>query len=129
MSISMIIVYIIFINFSNYKIHSQNLNALVFDLRDGPQLYKKYIERFGKTINGQEDYNNRYNSFMKTLRTINQINTGPGPQKVRLNRYADLTDDQKRITNAEQITKIDPELKVQTKEKVPKVESLFKFID
>ena len=51
-----------------------------------------------------------YNTFMKTLRIINQINSVPGSQKVRLDRYADLTDDQKRIRNVEQIAKIDPEL-------------------
>lgn len=120
-----------FYYFSYYKIYGQDLNALVFDLRDGPQLYKKYIEKFGKIIKGQEDYHNRYNNFINTLTIINQINSVPRSQRVRLNRYADLTDDQKIITTAgaEQTAKVDPELKLQMKEKVPKVESLFKFID
>lgn len=128
MCISSIFGLVLLYYLSSYKVSGQELDTLVYDLRDGPQLFKKYIKKFGKTFNGQEDYYNRYDQFMKTLKTINQINSKPGSRKVRLNQHADLTDDQKRFINVEKTTKIDPELKLLMQKKRPRVDSLFQFI-
>ncbi|CAK1547244.1 unnamed protein product [Leptosia nina] len=96
--------------------------TLIYNLRDGPQIYKKYVEKFNKTYSDDEYYT-RYHNFMNTLRQINYINSKK-PQKVQPNKYADWSDDERR--NVEATTKIDWELTMQLKDLKPNVDSLIK---
>lgn len=116
---------ILFVYFDINIILSDGLQSLIYNLRDGPQLYRDYVEKFNKRFKGDEEYRERYSNFMKTLRVINEINSQPGSEKVRPNKYADLSDFER--SNIEGTTKIDDELKIQMKDRKPSVDSLFTF--
>ncbi|CAH2106322.1 unnamed protein product [Euphydryas editha] len=125
MNSNLLLFFIVFMLFDINIIFSDDLQSLIYNLRDGPQLYRKYVEKFNKTFKGDEEYRDRYSNFMKTLRVINEINSQPGSEKVRPNKYADLSDFER--SNIEGTTKIDPELKIQMKGRKPSVDSLFIF--
>lgn len=97
---------------------------LIYNLRDGPQIYAEYVKKYGKKYN-EEEYYTRYHNFMHTLRKINEINS-KNSQKVQLNKYADWSESEWQENVIEQTTKIDFDLKMQLKNGQPKVESLIK---
>lgn len=121
-----IVVLLLVAPFCSIYINADDFNALSYNLRDGPTLFSKFVKKFGKKYEGQEDYHNHYMNFMKTLRTINEINSQPGSQKVRPNRNADLGVEATGGTY--HFGKIDPELKIAfTNINKPSVDSLFKL--
>lgn len=101
----------------------------VYNLRNGPQLYEDYVKKFGKKFRDSQEYHERYYNFMETLRKVNEINSQPNTQKVRLNQYADLSETAK-LDLMEQTTKIDIDLKLQMQnsQKIS-VDSMFNLID
>lgn len=122
----MLLIFVVIFLFKLNCIAEDDFNILKYNLRDGPQLYEKYVKKYHKTFKAQREYQDRYNNFMKTLRKINVINSRPNSQKVRPNQFADLSTDERN--NVEQTTKIDSELKFMMEDSKPSVDSLFKNI-
>jgi hypothetical protein len=60
-----------------------------YDEKDAPELFRKFIEDFNKQYKDEEEYNKRYQNFVKNLKDINKLNTEEDAT-FDINMFADL---------------------------------------
>lgn len=86
---------------------------LQFDLKKAPELYEQFIKRHNRKFKSEQDYNERFQNFVVTLRHINTINaqSHKTQQKVLPNQFADFSNDERRRILQRTTKNIDPELK------------------
>lgn len=88
-------------------------DVMQFDLKKAPQLYEQFIQRHKRKFKSEEEYNERFQNFVQTLRYINKINaqSHATQQKVLPNQFADFSNDERRRILQRTTKNIDPELK------------------
>lgn len=91
-----------------------NLNFIVlhdvqryYNIRKAPEFYREYLIKYNKTYEPQE-YQKRFRNFVRTLETINRINSNPAAKIVGPNKFADFSEAE---YNEQTTPKMDRELK------------------
>ncbi|KAI5651715.1 cathepsin propeptide inhibitor domain (I29) domain-containing protein [Phthorimaea operculella] len=74
-----------------------NPDMVQYPIQEGPRLYQEFVKRYNKKFQNEQEYQFRYNNFLKTLHIINEMNRDSlGPQ-VGPNFFADFTSAEQQI--------------------------------
>ncbi|XP_047995058.1 probable cysteine protease RD21C [Leguminivora glycinivorella] len=68
----------------------------IYDISEARSLFDKFILEHKKEYSGTDEYNKRYDVFVKNLKTINQINSNDPTTVADINEVADCTDEENR---------------------------------
>lgn len=75
----------------NYE-DDENLERKTYNISDAPMLFRKFMEKYGKTYKTDEEYIKRYKIFVKNLEIINKLNSEGGTASYDINQFADMED-------------------------------------
>lgn len=97
-----------------------------YNLAQAPSLYDEFIKKYGRDFRTNKEKNLRYNAFLKTLKTVNNNNAQSGSQKLKVNKYADYTDEERVKLGQSKRGNVDMFV---TRPKRLRVIDMFKLID
>ncbi|CAH2106327.1 unnamed protein product [Euphydryas editha] len=81
-------------DYSNEDEDSSDEKAPVYELKDAPKLFEKFIKDYHKDYKSKEDRDMHYKNFVSNLKYINEVNRESRSFKVDINLFADLAEDE-----------------------------------
>ncbi|CAH2238318.1 jg17475 [Pararge aegeria aegeria] len=68
--------------------------APIYDLKDAPKLFEKFIKDYDKEYKDKLDYSKHFNNFITNLKYINEVNREGKSSTSDINLFSDLGDDE-----------------------------------
>lgn len=80
--------------YSEYARDESEEKPPIYDLKDAPELFEKFIKDYHKEYKNKVDYNKHYDNFVLNLKYINSVNKEGGSSSSDINLFTDLGDDE-----------------------------------
>lgn len=61
----------------------------IYDLKEAPKLFEKFIKDYNKKYEDDEDYNKHYKNFVSNLEYINEVNSQGRSYSVDITMFTD----------------------------------------
>lgn len=79
-------------DYSSQDESEEDVQPEIYDLKDAPKLFKKFIKDYHKEYRNAEDYKAHYNNFVSNLKYMNKVNKEGRSAAVGINLFADLSE-------------------------------------
>ncbi|XP_014359839.1 putative cysteine proteinase CG12163 isoform X3 [Papilio machaon] len=73
---------------------ASELKRPFYDVNDAEALFEKFVKDFNKSYKDDADREKHYQAFIKSLHTINELNSRGGSATYGINQFADYTEDE-----------------------------------
>ena len=73
---------------------SLDIKPPIYDLKDAPNIFKRFIKDYHKEYKDKEEYEKRYKTFVSNLKYINEINQEGRSSVSDINMFSDLDNDE-----------------------------------
>lgn len=66
----------------------------IYDLKDAPKLFEKFIKDYNKVYKNEEDRDMHYKTFVSNLKYINEVNSEGKSFTVDINLFSDMKEEE-----------------------------------